>query len=869
MRRVVCDPNGTVGVRKSLFILFGLVLLMPGIGEAGSIKMAMKAWKSFGGSTSFTYSPSAPFDEIHCSICKVDTIDGTYRASLSTNRPAVGDSVTISAELIDHVYEDHAGAKDLKVAEVVISGSKTGTSQETELLRFDVLMDVPYYAEAINGLTGDSLGTAVFPTIPSSWQYIGQEIGTAASIPGYEFVGWSGLAVDLGCVRDPSASRVVFYPYCYFIMMGTTTQCRLYANYISLDRALSISSAGGGSVTTPGEGSYSYLKGSVVAVEAVADERFRFTGWSGTAALASKVADPGAASTTVTMDGDYTLIANFIIYQFGLTVSSTAGGSVTTPGEGVFSYDRHSSVAVAAVAESGYGFTGWTGTAVDIGVVADPHSPSTSVIVNMDCTLQANFGLRQRTLKVSSTEGGSVSSPGVGTFQYADGQQVALEARAYAGYDFVGWSGSFSSSRNPTSLTMNADHEVTAVFAPASYVLAISSTDGGRVVLPGEGDVACSPGASVRVVAVPDGGYRFAGWSGALVDSGGVERPFDSRIDVDVLADSTLRATFIATASVYVDDDSPNDPSPDDPAASDPDENGTRDHPFDTIQEAIDAANDGEAVLIEPGTYHESIRFRGKGIVVSSLDPRGIGGISQTVIDGSGLGSVVTFDGGDDANSVLAGLTIVGGLAEVGGGIRCAGADPVIANCIIAGNRADVGAGLWLHESEATIVNCTIVDNVGIVDGGGLYCDSGAAVLSSILWDNSPQQVVAALPGKLSVACSDVQGGWAGNGNLDVNPCFAVPGYWAMTGDLVSLTDLGDSRAVWVLGDCHLRSVHGRWEPMQSAWIQDLDSSPCIDAGDPNADCRAELSPNGGRINCGAYGGTVEASLSAPGALNP
>ena len=87
-------------------------------------------------------------------------------------------------------------------------------------------------------------------------------------------------------------------------------------------------------VTTPGEGTFTYDYGTSVPVVATADLHYHFVNWTGTAVTAGKVADPTAASTTVTMEGDYTLVANFAIDQVTLTPSSTAGGDVTTPGEG-------------------------------------------------------------------------------------------------------------------------------------------------------------------------------------------------------------------------------------------------------------------------------------------------------------------------------------------------------------------------------------------------------------------------------------------------------------------------------------------------------------------------------------------------------
>ena len=57
-------------------------------------------------------------------------------------------------------------------------------------------------------------------------------------------------------------------------------------------------------------------------------------------------------------------------------------------------------------------------------------------------------------------------------------------------------------------------------------------------------------------------------------------------------------------------------------------------------------------------------------------------------------------------------------------------------------------------------------------------------------------------------------------------------------------------------------SQAGRWDPNSQTWVQDAVTSPCIDAGNPDSDCTAELSPNGKRINMGAYGGTPQASMS-------
>jgi hypothetical protein len=76
-------------------------------------------------------------------------------------------------------------------------------------------------------------------------------------------------------------------------------------------RTLNSSSTTGGDVTTPGEGAYTYDHGTVVNLVATADASYHFVNWTGTAVDAGKVANPNAASTTVTMNGDYTVVANF------------------------------------------------------------------------------------------------------------------------------------------------------------------------------------------------------------------------------------------------------------------------------------------------------------------------------------------------------------------------------------------------------------------------------------------------------------------------------------------------------------------------------------------------------------------------------
>src|SRR5947207_6502047 len=104
-----------------------------------------------------------------------------------------------------------------------------------------------------------------------------------------------------------------------------------------------------------------------------------------------------------------------------------------------------------------------------------------------------------------------------------------------------------------------------------------------------------------------------------------------------------------------------------------------------TIQAAINAASNGDTVLVAPGTYYESIYFLGKAITVTSS-----GGPSVTTINGGMVDRVVAFTDSEGRNSVLSGFTITNG---TGGGIYMYYASPTISGNVITGNLNCGGGG--------------------------------------------------------------------------------------------------------------------------------------------------------------------------------
>ena len=290
-----------------------------------------------------------------------------------------------------------------------------------------------------------------------------------------------------------------------------------------------------------------------------------------------------------------------------------------------------------------------------------------------------------------------------------------------------------------------------------------------------------------------------------------------------------------------------------------------------TIQLGIINATNADTVLVQPGTYVENINYNGKLITVGSLylTTQDTTYISSTIIDGNSSGSVVTFENSEDSSAVLNGFTITDGLgsdfpdysgggitckylsnpslknltisgnttsaagggiyiagassptlqnvtisgnsAIIGGGIICFGSNPILKNVTISGNSVERGGGIYCEDSFPILVNVTITGNSATIYGGGIFCfDSNPNIINSILWNNSPQEIYLDYCGQVTTIYSDIEGGWAGEGNIYADPLFVDPGN----------------------GDYHLQSI-----------------SPCINTGDPTS----PLDPDDTRADMGAY----------------
>jgi hypothetical protein len=301
------------------------------------------------------------------------------------------------------------------------------------------------------------------------------------------------------------------------------------------------------------------------------------------------------------------------------------------------------------------------------------------------------------------------------------------------------------------------------------------------------------------------------------------------------------------------------------------DQNGSGD--FTNIQDAINYSWDGDTVLVRPGTYNQAIKFNGRRITLTSLNPDDDNIVKSTII--TSTSAAVTFDFGEGSDSVITGFTILNG-------IGCSSAAPTIIKNRINGNGIGWCAGL-ISNNIIEGCNCGIVTNKGVIRNnvvvgskGTQWTYSGVGIVLYTL-DVAHQTVVV----KNNIIANNTKCGldvythnsdiicnnsnncfWnntynygeyatAGTGDFWRNPLFAIDGFW--------------NGNVWVDGDYHLKSAAGRYDPAAGTWVLDDVNSPCIDKGDPNDPIATEPNPNGGRINIGAYGGTPQASKSPSG----
>lgn len=152
---------------------------------------------------------------------------------------------------------------------------------------------------------------------------------------------------------------------------------------------------------------------------------------------------------------------------------------------------------------------------------------------------------------------------------------------------------------------------------------------------------------------------------------------------------------------------------------------------YPTIQQAINAAVNGDLILVKKGTFVENIDFKGKAITVQGAGRRPPNNVPYTQIDGSNGGPCCTFQSGEGLSSVLMDIELRYGTGKLVNGKKLGGglyitksSSPTIDNAGIGFNTGDLGAGVYIDKNcNPYFVDSLIANNVTTNKGtgGGLY----------------------------------------------------------------------------------------------------------------------------------------------------
>jgi hypothetical protein len=154
-----------------------------------------------------------------------------------------------------------------------------------------------------------------------------------------------------------------------------------------------------------------------------------------------------------------------------------------------------------------------------------------------------------------------------------------------------------------------------------------------------------------------------------------------------------------------------------------------------SIQAAIGNALDGDVVLVEPGTYFETIDFSGKAITVRSS-----GGPEVTIIDAGAMDTAVYCWSGEGPDTVLDGFMITNGFGFGGGGMYNIGTSPTVVNCTFLNNEAMYEGGGMLNDGASpSVINCRFLGNLAYF-GGGMSNIFGSPLVTNCLFSGNVVQ---------------------------------------------------------------------------------------------------------------------------------
>ena len=225
-----------------------------------------------------------------------------------------------------------------------------------------------------------------------------------------------------------------------------------------------------------------------------------------------------------------------VIYTLTATANPAEGGTVSPSSQ---QYDSGTVANITATPSSEYVFQSWSGS-------ASGTSPSTTITMNSDKSVVANFVKKKYTLTLNVEGEGTITQKvikaGVAT-DYNSGTIVELTAVPGGEWLFVEWKGDLTGSENPKQITIDKAKTVTAVFVKKQYPLTIEIEGEGSVtekVIKAGVAKDYNSGTIVELTAVPTDDWEFVEWTGDITST-------DNPVQITIDGAKNVKATFKRT----------------------------------------------------------------------------------------------------------------------------------------------------------------------------------------------------------------------------------------------------------------------------------------------------------------------------------
>jgi len=290
----------------------------------------------------------------------------------------------------------------------------------------------------------------------------------------------------------------------------------------------------------------SFDDGTVVTLTATASGDSTFARWGGSC---TGTANP--ITLTMTLFTSCSAIFDLVEFTLTVTMSGTGTGTVTSNPVGIIcgtdckeSYPSGTAVGLAAVADSGSTFVGWSGDAdcLDGDVTMNASKTCTATFAPLFTLTVTLAGNGSGTVTSSPT---GVSCAGTCAASFVSGTSITLTASASQGSAFAEFSGGCISVAVTCSLTITGNTTVTATFTPLFTLTVTAAGTGTGTVISSPTGIACGTdcvesyvsGKTVTLTATPSSGSIFSGWSGGgCIGTGGCT--------VTMTANTSVTATF-------------------------------------------------------------------------------------------------------------------------------------------------------------------------------------------------------------------------------------------------------------------------------------------------------------------------------------